>query len=195
MATTPRIVFDGGSVSFSDKFEYPGSIINSHLKDEAECNAHISAASKAFGSLKKQFFSVTGIQTRAKAHAHKALVLSLLFYGIECWVLSENMKGKIRLFRRRHIRYMCGITITSIEPLEVHHVDLECTLEIAGMFGIGIGIGLLIFLGIRSPTCLYPHRSVLCYRSCVSCVVPSSLGSSSVIRSSYSHQASARGGL
>ena len=63
------IEVDGGLVSFTDKFKYLGCFICNNLKDEAECDARISAASRAFGALKQQIFNARGIQTRAKKHA------------------------------------------------------------------------------------------------------------------------------
>jgi hypothetical protein len=36
------------------QFKYLGSLIADKLTDDAECNAHISAASQAFGALKTQ---------------------------------------------------------------------------------------------------------------------------------------------
>jgi hypothetical protein len=127
---------DGGTVSFSQKFKYLGSYIADNLKDDAECDSRISAASKAFGALKKQFFNVRGVETRAKKHAYEALVLSLLFYGSECWVLSEHIKHKILMFHRRCIRFMCGISISSMRASGLHHADLEKRLGIADIFAI-----------------------------------------------------------
>jgi hypothetical protein len=76
---TKDIEVDRGTVSFTNQFKYLGSIIADKLTDEAECNARISAASKAFGALKTQLFGVRSICTRAEKHAYEALALSLLF--------------------------------------------------------------------------------------------------------------------
>jgi hypothetical protein len=92
---------------------------------------HLSAASKAFGALKTQLFGVRHICTRAKTHAYEALVLSLLFYGSECWILSAAMRDKILKFHRRCIRLMCGVTLDSMRSKNIHHTDLEKRLRIS----------------------------------------------------------------
>jgi hypothetical protein len=103
---TQDIEVDGVIVSFTKQFKYLGSLIADKLTDDAECDACISAVSKAFGALKTQLFGVWHICTRAKKHAYKALVLSLLFYCSECWILSTAMRDKILKFHRRCIRFM-----------------------------------------------------------------------------------------
>jgi hypothetical protein len=133
---TSDLMVDGGTVSFTDKFKYLGSIIADNLKDDAECDARISAANKAFGAIKQQYFCVRGVETRAKRHAYEAIVLSLLFYGSESWVLSEKMAHKIKMFHRRCLRFMCGITVMSMQAKGVHHVDLEKRLGLPDVFSI-----------------------------------------------------------
>ncbi len=133
---TCDIVVCGGFVSFTNQFKYLGSIIADKLNDEAECDARISAASKAFGALKTQLFGVRHVCHRAKKHAYEALVLSLLFYGCECWTLSAVMRDKIVKFHRRCIRFMCGITLDSMRSKNIHHVDLEKRLCISNILSI-----------------------------------------------------------
>ncbi len=115
---------------------YLGSLIADKLTDDAKCNARISAASKAFGALKTQLFGVRHICTRAKTHAYEALVLSLLFYGSECWILSAAMRDKILKFHRRCIRFMCCVTLDSMRSKKIHHSDLEKRLRISDVLSI-----------------------------------------------------------
>lgn len=133
---TQDIEVDGGIVSFTKQFKYLGSLIADKLTDDAECDARISAASKAFGALKTQLFGVRHICTRAKTHAYEALVLSLLFYGSECWILSAAMRDKILKFHRRCIRFMCGVTLDSMRSKNIHHTDLEKRLRISDVLSI-----------------------------------------------------------
>jgi hypothetical protein len=130
------IEVDGGSVSFTSQFKYLGSLIADKLNDDAECDARISAASKAFGALKSQLFGVRSICTKAKKHAYEALVLSLLFYGSECWILSADMRDKIVKFHRRCVRFMCGLNLSEMRSKGIHHVDLEKRLNTANILSI-----------------------------------------------------------
>mmetsp|Transcript_43406 Transcript_43406/g.84765 ORF Transcript_43406/g.84765 Transcript_43406/m.84765 type:complete len:239 (-) Transcript_43406:2917-3633(-) len=107
-ADIAQLDVDGGTISFSNAFKYLGSIIAGDLSDDAECDARISAASKAFGSLRPQFFTEKGVETRAKKAAYEAIVLNLLLYGCECWAISASMRRKLLVFHRRCVRAMCG---------------------------------------------------------------------------------------
>jgi len=75
---------DGGLVHFTDRFVYLGSIISSDLADHTECGARIAAAAGAFGCLRARIFVEPLVDLRAKSAAYQALILNLLFYGIEC---------------------------------------------------------------------------------------------------------------
>ena len=135
-ADTQDVVVNGGIISFTDQFRYLGSIIADKLTDDAECDARITAASKAFGALKTQLFGVRHICTRAKKHAYEALVLSLLFYGCECWILSAAMRDKVVKFHRRCVRFMCGMDLASMRSKNIHHIDLERRLRVPDILSI-----------------------------------------------------------
>jgi hypothetical protein len=91
---------------------------------------------KRYGALKTQLFGVRHICTRAKEHAYGALVLSLLFYGSECWILSAAMRDKIQKFHRRCIWFMCGVTLDLMRSKNIHHTDLEKRLRISDVLAI-----------------------------------------------------------
>jgi hypothetical protein len=170
---TQDIEVDGGIVSFTKQFKYLGSLIAGKLTDNAECNTCISAVSKVFGALKTQLFGVLHICTRAKKHAYKALVLSLLFYSSECWILSASMRDKILKFHRHCIRFMCGVTLDLMQSKHIHHTDLEKHLCISDVLSILVSHRLQ-WLGhiYRMPMCpMHPmcggfifHSQGLCKR-------------------------------
>ena len=60
----------------------------------------------------------------------KHFFLSLLFYGSECWILSA-MRDKIQKFHRSCIKFMCGVTLASMQSKNIHHTDLEKPLQIS----------------------------------------------------------------
>jgi hypothetical protein len=71
-----------------------------------------------------------------KKHAYEVLVLSLLFYGNECWILSAAMRDKILKFHRHCIRFMCGVTLDSMRSKNIHHTDLEKRLRSSDLLSI-----------------------------------------------------------
>jgi hypothetical protein len=123
-------------VSFTKQFKYLGSLMADKPTDDAECDARISAASKAFGALKSQLFGVCRICTRDKKQAYEAFVLSLLFYGSECWIISDAKRDKILKFHRRCIRFMCCVHLDVMRSKNIHHTDLEKWLRISDVLSI-----------------------------------------------------------
>jgi hypothetical protein len=78
--------------------------------------ARIRLARIAFTKLqkaifKKKFGTVTRrVALESKKIADESLVLSLLLYGSECWVVNAENMGLLQRFRRRCIRIMCRVT-------------------------------------------------------------------------------------
>lgn len=133
---TANISVDGGFISFSQSFKYLGSIIASNLSDLEECEARISAASKAFGALRAQFFEARGVELRAKRGAYEGIVANILLYGSETWALTQEMRTRIRSFHRRCVRIMCGITIMEMLERNIHHTALEKKLNVKNILNV-----------------------------------------------------------
>jgi hypothetical protein len=123
--TTNFSVADG-FVSFTDEFRYLGSIIHSSLTSDADVNMRITSASKAFGALRKCFFSNKDISCKDKGTVYVALVLSILLYGSECWCLTEKLFNKLRSFHNSCARAMCLITMRHTIK---HHVKTASLLK------------------------------------------------------------------
>jgi hypothetical protein len=92
-----NIVFD---------FKYLGSYI-SDAKDVDSC---ITSAGKAFGALSACLFRSDNISISAKRSVYEGLVLAILLYGSECWVLTEALRQRLHVFHAQCLRTMCRVT-------------------------------------------------------------------------------------
>jgi hypothetical protein len=73
--------------------------------------ARIRLARIAFTRLcKKAIFGTRRVLLESKKIAHESLVLSLLLYGSECWVVSAENMRLLQRFHRKCIRIMCRVT-------------------------------------------------------------------------------------
>ena len=88
-ADTSDLLVDGGSISFTKCFKYLGSSVNSSLNDDAEILLRIKAAVGAFARLRKMVFESKKVPYPCKKLVYEGIVLSVLLYGCEAWVLSE----------------------------------------------------------------------------------------------------------
>ena len=69
-------------------FKYLGSYLSRDSSDAYDVDSRIESAGKAFGSLRKCLFASDSVSPSAKRAVYKAVILSILLYGCECWSLT-----------------------------------------------------------------------------------------------------------
>ena len=122
---TSDLFVDGGNIPFVRRFKYLGSIISSNLRDDSEIDARIKAAGAAFASARKEFFASKSVKTDHKCMAYEGLVLSILLYGCECWVLTARSLQRLRSFHNRCVRAMCRVSRWQTWQYRIRQGDLE----------------------------------------------------------------------
>ena len=111
--TLPLCVDDHhGIVTFTDQFRYLGAIISSSLTDDAEITNRIRSAAAAFGSLQRwvfgQSFGSKSLPLSSKGKLYGSLVLGILLYGCESWVLTQPLLQRLHTFHNGCVRSMTG---------------------------------------------------------------------------------------
>ena len=90
-----------GIVTFTDRFRYLGSILTSSLTDEAEVDvgARIASAGAAFAQLPRSVFRADfgnrSVPLLSKGRIYTSLVLGIILYGCESWVLTTVLRNKL----------------------------------------------------------------------------------------------------
>ena len=97
-----------------DHFCYLGTILSRNCSDQADVTNRIRKASNAFGSLRKCLFANSKVSLSIKSYVYIGLVLPIMLYGSESWCLTENLFHMLRLFQRRCIRSMCGVSMKDV---------------------------------------------------------------------------------
>ena len=99
-------------VTFTDQFRYLGAIISSSLTDDAEITNRIRSAAAAFGSLQRwvfgQSFGSKSLPLSSKGKLYGSLVLGILLYGCESWVLTQPLLQRLHTFHNGCVRSMTG---------------------------------------------------------------------------------------
>lgn len=134
----PLHVDDSGSiVTFTDRFRYLGSILDSSLSDEREVVHRIQAATAAFAQLKQTVFNTDlgnkPLPARIRGRIYNSLVLGVLLYGCESWVLDEKLRAKLEAFHNRCTRAMFKMSCTSVRLLHGGHDTLRKRLGVPSM--------------------------------------------------------------
>ena len=107
---------DGGSIAFTSRFKYLGSIVTADLRDATDVDNRIASATSAFGALHRCVFSTKDISLVVKKAVYIAIVLSILLYGSESWCLTEVLASRLRRFHNKCVRIMCRVTRHLILP-------------------------------------------------------------------------------
>ena len=77
---------NGNEFEHVKEFPYLSSVIASSGRMDPDVDKQIAQASKAFGALRKAVFMDKNLSLSTKEKVYQACVLSVLFYGSECWI-------------------------------------------------------------------------------------------------------------
>jgi hypothetical protein len=72
-------------------------------------NSRIASAGKAFGALSTCVFKSTSVTHEAKRRVYEGLILAILLYASECWLVTEQMRSKLRAFHAQCLRTMSSV--------------------------------------------------------------------------------------
>jgi hypothetical protein len=128
--TLPLQIDDAfGIVTFTQQFRYLGAISSSNLSDDDEI-AHsataqrLRSAAAAFGCLRKwvfgQSFGSRSLPLVFKGKLYSTLVLNLLLYRCENWVLTAQLRQRLNTFHNRCMRAMARPQRTSFSSTNDH---------------------------------------------------------------------------
>ena len=104
------ITIDGGEIEAVEEFSYLESIIASSGAVDMEVDARIAKASRAFCALRRLVFLDRNLKVATKRRVYDACVLSILFYGCECWTPLKKHLRRLNTFHHRCIWTILGIS-------------------------------------------------------------------------------------
>ena len=126
----PPIKMGDGEAPVVQEFKYLGSMLSNNFDDSVTIMARIRLARIAFTKLQKAIFGTRRVALESKKIAYESLVLSLLLYGSECWVVNAENMRLLQRFHRKCIRIMCRVTRHHTRK---HHISTE---ELEAKLGI-----------------------------------------------------------
>jgi hypothetical protein len=107
------IEINGGQIEYVKSFKYLGTTLSSNCKSSDEVTCRIAKAAAAFGALSQSIFRERRLSTTAKVQAYKSIVLPILLYASETWIVSAEDNRKMEVFHNR-----CCRTIAKISRLQ-----------------------------------------------------------------------------
>jgi hypothetical protein len=123
--TLPLQIDDAlGIVTFTQQFRHLCAISSSSLSDDDKIAQRLRSAAAAFGCLRKWVFGHSfgsrSLPLVSKGKLHSTLVLSLLLYGCENWVLTAPLRQLLNTFHNRCVRALGRPQRSSFSSTDVH---------------------------------------------------------------------------
>ncbi|KAK7872160.1 hypothetical protein R5R35_001726 [Gryllus longicercus] len=103
------LIIDGTSIELVEQFNYLGSLVTTGGDLDAEISHRIRNASYAFYKLRDRVFNCNDLTIITKIMVFKAVVLSILLYGSECWTIYKKHVKTLEKFQMRQLRNILGI--------------------------------------------------------------------------------------
>ena len=103
------ITMNGETLETVDKFKYLGATLTKDEKSEKEIQIILATANSALVNLNTIWKSISFL-LRSNIHVYKSLILSILLYGCETWILNETLEKRINAFESKSYRRIIGIS-------------------------------------------------------------------------------------
>ena len=110
-------------------FTYLGSKVNSDGSLHDEITNRIAKATSAFGKLRHRLWNEVGIKLDTKIQVYKAVVLTMLLYGLESWTPYRSHINQLDVFHKGCLRTICGYTLED----KISNADLLEKCKIGGI--------------------------------------------------------------
>ena len=122
----------GAEIERVKQFRYLGRILDENDDDNHALQRQLARARTKWGRIASVLRS-QGVKPRAMGYFYKAIVQTILLYGLETWVLSDFQLKQLRSFHSRVARYLTGRHIRQNEDGTWFHPPTDGVLEEAGL--------------------------------------------------------------
>lgn len=132
-----NVVFtvDGKPIEIVEEFKYLGRVVTSQDRDEPAVMRNLARAREKWASMRR-FLIQDKVDPKTMAVFYRTVVLYVLLYGSETWVLTSDLMRQLRSFHRRCCRGLTGEFIHQDEDGEWICPKSEEVLEKAGVLTI-----------------------------------------------------------
>ena len=115
---SPQFIVGDSELSSVDNFCYLGSILSTSATLDAEIQARLRHASAAFGRLRSRVYNNRDFKIKTRAAVYSSVVLSVLLYGAETWIIYRRQIRTLEGFHIRCIRSILGVSWRNRIPHE-----------------------------------------------------------------------------
>ena len=117
-----KVEVDGHNVENVSEAVYLGVKFSEDGRMEGELERRIGIGMSTVGAMKAKVFENRGLSWKAKMQVYNAMVVPMMTYGCESWVLREKEKSMLQATEMSILRKVTGVTrIDHIRNEEIRH--------------------------------------------------------------------------
>jgi hypothetical protein len=135
MKANVEFTVNGKPIEIVEKFEYLGRIVTKDDKDGPAVMRNLARARAKWANMRR-FLVRDAADPKTMATFYRTVVLYVLLYGSESWVLTSDLMRQLRSFHRRCCRGLTGEFIRQDEEGEWICPKSEEVLKKAGVLTI-----------------------------------------------------------
>jgi hypothetical protein len=116
-----------------ESYTYLGALLHHTLSDEPEIQQRMQKANGYFGFLRQRILASRTTHRSTKKLLFESMVMAILLYGSESWIITKNMERQLTSLHRRFVRAMSGVNMFTTRKHKIRAADLEKRLGIKSM--------------------------------------------------------------
>lgn len=105
-----EINIQGEKIEETNQIKYLGAIMDVKGNLEKEISNRIRKVTAMYWALYNSFFNKREVSKRTKTKIHESVLVPMLIYGSESWVLSDNLKSKVEACEMKILRKIEGVS-------------------------------------------------------------------------------------
>jgi hypothetical protein len=113
-----------------DSYIYVGALIHNTLDDQHEIKRRILLANKHVGCLRKKVLGNRTTHYSTKKTVYESMVLGILLYGAETWIITKATERLVQGFHRRIVRTMANVNMMNVRKHHITSAELEERLQV-----------------------------------------------------------------
>ena len=114
-------------------YVYIGTNISDDLKDDNEVKRRLKSGNACIGLLRKRVLGPHSTSATVKKAVYEGMILGILLYGSENWILSSSTEKLLNSFHHRALRTMSCITLWHTRKYGITTIDLQNRLQLHSM--------------------------------------------------------------
>jgi hypothetical protein len=101
----------GNPLEAVELFSYVGSEVGKNARIGGDVGTRLEKVSRVYQKWRKEVFRSRSVSKRTKVHVLRVMVMPVLLYGAETWVVTQQELRKLHAFQMKCLRDIVGVTL------------------------------------------------------------------------------------